>query len=90
MDNLDKNKQFINSLFCGYRRLEIHHKCVPKPMLAWACTVPQRVNSCNIQLLSLKLVLPLSFARLEFKFAKDNLYLNCLYNIAIKMLNSVV
>jgi hypothetical protein len=36
-------------------------------------------NSCNIQLLSLKLVRPLSFARLEIKgngleFAKENLF----------------
>jgi hypothetical protein len=33
-------------------------------------------NSCNIQLLSLKLVLPLSFARLEFKVCKGQPFLN--------------
>jgi hypothetical protein len=32
--------------------------------------------SCNIQLLSLKLVLPLSFARLEFKVCKGQPFLN--------------
>jgi hypothetical protein len=43
MDNLGKNWQLINILFCGYqRRSDIHQKCVPKPILARA-QVPQRV-----------------------------------------------
>jgi hypothetical protein len=44
MDNLGKNWQLINILFCGYqRRLEIGDPLnVPKPILARS-TVPQRV-----------------------------------------------
>ena len=42
MDNWGEIRQLINILFCGYRRLEIHHKCEPKPILVWG-TVPQRV-----------------------------------------------
>jgi hypothetical protein len=36
-------------------------------------------NSCNIQLLSLKLVLPLSFARLGFRVCEGQPFLNWLY-----------
>jgi hypothetical protein len=43
MDNLGKNWQLINILFCGYRQqLEIHHKCMLKPILARAQAAPVR------------------------------------------------
>ena len=50
MDNLGKNWQLINILFCSYQRRseirhltsDIHQKCVPKPVLAWA-QMPQQV-----------------------------------------------
>ena len=51
MDNLGKNWQLINILFCGYqRRSEIRHPPrVPKPILARA-QVPQRVIKHGISL----------------------------------------
>ena len=48
MDNLGKNWQLINILFCGYRRrLEIHYWRLPDPLKMNAETYtrqPQRVN----------------------------------------------
>ena len=40
MDNWGKIRQLINILFYGYRRLEIHHKCEPKPILVWGTGAP--------------------------------------------------
>ena len=49
MDNWGKITQLINILFCGYRpqcyrRLEIHHKCEPKPILVWGTGAPASNN----------------------------------------------